>query len=76
VVGDAVNVAERIERIAKSVDAALVVSASTLSRVPELARDARWVRKDNMQLAGRMGLMSVAYLPRERVGVMHANEKH
>jgi len=67
VVGDAVNVAERLERVAKSLDAALVVSASTLDRVPEIARDPRWVRKDDMELEGRLGLLSVAYLPRERV---------
>jgi adenylate cyclase len=69
VVGDAVNVAERLERVAKSLDAVLVVSASTLDRVPEIAHHPRWVRKDGMELEGRLGLLSVAYLPRERVDV-------
>lgn len=69
VVGDAVNVAERLERVAKSLDAALVISASTVDLVPEIARDPRWIRKDDMELEGRLSHLSVVYLPRERLDV-------
>lgn len=69
VIGDAVNVAERLEGLAKSFRAAVVVSASTLDRVPEIARDVRWVRKDDVELEGRSGLLSVAYLPLEQLDV-------
>lgn len=64
VLGDAVNVSERLERMAKTLDAALVISAETLDRVPALAGEFPWMWKDSVELEGRAGLLRVAFLPR------------
>jgi adenylate cyclase len=64
VLGDAVNVSERLERMAKTLDAALVISAKTLDRVPAMAAEFPWIWKDGVELEGRTGLLRVAYLPR------------
>jgi adenylate cyclase len=67
VVGDAVNVSQRLERVAKVLDAALVVSAETLADVPAVAREVPWSWKDDVELEGRTRAMRIAYLPRERI---------
>jgi adenylate cyclase len=67
VVGDAVNISQRLERAAKALNAALVVSAETLAAAPGVARDVPWSWKDNVELEGRSGAMRIAYLPRERI---------
>ncbi len=64
VLGDAVNVSERLERMAKTLEAALVISAATLDRVPAMATEFPWMWKDGVELEGRTGLLKVAYLPR------------
>lgn len=65
VLGDAVNVAERLERVAKSLDAALVVSAETLIKVRTLTHDIPWIWKEGVELEGRSGPINIAYLPRQ-----------
>ena len=67
VLGDAVNVAERLERVAKMLDAALVVSADTLDRVPDGAQGFPWAWKDGIELEGRRGVLRIAYLPYDRI---------
>lgn len=63
VVGDTVNIAHRLERIAKTLGAALVVSAETLEHLPEIADQLPWQWKDDAQLEGREGTLRIAYLP-------------
>jgi adenylate cyclase len=67
VLGDAVNVAERLERVAKTLDAALVISGETLDRVPAIATEYSWIWSDDVELEGRAGALRIAYLPRKRV---------
>lgn len=62
VLGDAVNVAERLERLAKSLDASLVVSAQALARVSSVWTDIGWIWKDDVELKGRSGTLRIAYL--------------
>ena len=64
VLGDAVNVAERLERLAKCFDAALVVSADVLTEVPAIMLEMPWVWKEGVELEGRSGAVKIAYLPR------------
>lgn len=68
VVGDVVNVAQRLERLAKELDAVLVVSAVTLERLPSIAETLPWVWRDQVELQGRHGVMKVAHLPRASAG--------
>jgi len=64
VVGDAVNVSERLERLAKTLNASLVVSAEALELVPSLRQAAPWAWKDGVELEGRTSPLKIAYLPR------------
>lgn len=64
VFGDAVNVAERLERLAKTLDAAIVVSADVLAKVPSSKELAPWTWSDGIELDGRRGRIAIAYLPR------------
>ena len=66
VFGDAVNVAERLERLTKSLEASIVTSATTLARVPSAEAAEPWQWSHNVELQGRTGLVSVAYLRRSR----------
>jgi adenylate cyclase len=67
VLGDAVNVAERLERLAKTLDAALVISAETINRVPTIAAEIPWRWKDGVELEGRSAPVCVAYLARGHI---------
>ncbi|KAF0102097.1 MAG: adenylate/guanylate cyclase domain-containing protein [Reyranella sp.] len=69
VVGDAVNVAQRLERLAKELDAVLVVSAAILERRLPSAEAVPWVWRDQVELQGREGVLKVAYLPRSSAWV-------
>lgn len=62
VFGDAVNVAERLERLTKSLGADLVVSAAVLEHVGQINPSDAWILKDNVALEGRSGTLSIAYL--------------
>jgi adenylate cyclase len=64
VFGDAVNVAQRLDRLSKSLGASLVVSASLISKVPSAQKAAAWVWKDGIELVGRTGALEITYLPR------------
>lgn len=64
VFGDAVNVSERLERLAKSLDAALVVSAEALAKVPAIVREMPWIWKEGVSLEGRSTTINIAYLHR------------
>jgi adenylate cyclase len=62
VFGDAVNVTERLERLAKVLGATLIVSADALSRVPGAGTLVPWIWQEAAALDGRTGTMKVAYL--------------
>jgi len=64
VFGDAVNVAERLERLCRPLQAALVVSQDVLQDVPGFNASANWKWKDAAELEGRRGKLKLAYLPR------------
>ena len=62
VFGDAVNVTERLERLAKVLGATLIVSADALTRVPGAGTLVPWIWQEAAALDGRTGTMKVAYL--------------
>ncbi len=64
VFGDAVNVAERLERLSKGLNASLVVSAAVLAKVRASEDAAPWMWKDDIELDGRSGVLRIAYLRR------------
>ena len=64
VFGDAVNVAERLERLTKSLGASLVVSTLVLERAGPIETSPVWKYKDNVELDGRTGLLKISYLAR------------
>lgn len=68
VFGDAVNVAERLERLTKTLGASLVVSAATLAKVGAAAYVDPWCWRDDVKLEGRSGTLRIAYLPRPAEG--------
>lgn len=63
-VGDAVNVAQRLERLCKSLNASLVVSGDVLAAA-EIAKSIDWQWAENVELEGRVERMQVAYLVRQ-----------
>ncbi|MBL8906447.1 MAG: adenylate/guanylate cyclase domain-containing protein [Rhizobiales bacterium] len=63
VIGDAVNVAQRLEALAKERDAALVVSAIVLTLTGNHGQ-AGWIREKAVALPGRRLPIDIAYLPR------------
>ena len=70
VFGDAVNVAERLEGMCKSLDAIVVVSESVLSAT-DSDLPSGW-RSKLTALPGRDGALNVAYLPRDPGEVVEA----
>jgi len=66
VFGDAVNVAERLERLCRPLNASLVVSEDVLQETPSFLTSADWKWKDAAELDGRRGKLRLAYLPRPR----------
>ena len=64
VFGDAVNVAERLERLCRPLNASLVVSEEVLEEAPSLRTFAQWSWKDAAELEGRRGTLRLAYLGR------------
>ena len=63
VIGDTVNVAQRLEGLAKRLDAALVVSRSLLDQTSASRADDGWERLNDVVLPGRRGPIDIAYLP-------------
>jgi len=62
VFGDAVNVAQRLERLCRTLDARLVISEECLMNAPEFIASARWNWKEAAELDGRRGRLRVAYV--------------
>lgn len=60
--GDAVNIAGRLERLSRPLEASIVVSDTVMSEAQNT--DARWVWQDSVALDGRRGRLRIAYLPR------------
>lgn len=60
-VGDAVNVAQRLEQLCKPLNATLVVSEEVLAAANRV-EPAKWRWAEDVQLAGRIGRKRVAYL--------------
>lgn len=65
VIGDAVNVAQRLETLAKSLDAPLVVSSELLARLRKPPPPAMWISKSQVSLPGRRLPIDLSYLRRE-----------
>lgn len=65
VFGDAVNVADRLQRLSKTLNASLVVSAALLAQIRGGCAAAPWVWKDEIELDGRNGMLKIAYLRRD-----------
>jgi adenylate cyclase len=61
--GDTVNVAERLERLTKTLDACVVVSEAAIVEARGLRADG-WDWSHDVELEGRAGRLNVAYLPR------------
>ena len=64
--GDVVNVAQRLERLTRPLNAVVVVSEEVLLANPTSLKDAAWIWQDAVELAGRNGKMRIAYLPRAK----------
>ncbi len=61
--GDAVNVAERLERLCKTLGASIVVSERAIAEAPDVVSSVPWLWRDAVELDGRAGRLRVAYLP-------------
>ncbi|WP_370125960.1 adenylate/guanylate cyclase domain-containing protein [Sinorhizobium fredii] len=68
VIGDTVNVAQRLETLAKSLDAPLVVSSELLARLKGPVPPALWTPQTAVALPGRRLPIDVWYLRREPYG--------
>ena len=64
VIGDAVNVAERLERLSTTLGATIVVSEAVILEAPSSRDGARWIWKEAAELDGRSGRLRIAYLSR------------
>ena len=62
VVGDAVNVAQRLQTVSKTFGASLVVSSDLLSRVPVGSRQMEWTHAASVEIPGRTVTLDIAYL--------------
>ncbi|CUX02140.1 Adenylate cyclase protein [Agrobacterium genomosp. 2 str. CFBP 5494] len=62
VMGDPVNVAKRLDIVAKDLQSPLVVSTIVLDQVPGAQKSAHWLRKEKVRLNGRKELIDIAYL--------------
>jgi adenylate cyclase len=63
VVGDAVNVAQRLQTVSKTFEASLVVSADVFSRLSSPPPDVPWKHAADVEIPGRSLSLDVAYLP-------------
>lgn len=66
VIGDTVNIAERLERLSKTLDAAIIVSKAVLSERPSFTDGLQWAWRGGVELDGRSGTLDIAYLPRSK----------
>ncbi|MCA1408987.1 adenylate/guanylate cyclase domain-containing protein [Ensifer sp. IC3342] len=76
VIGDAVNVAQRLETLAKSLDAPLVISSDLVARLQSPVPTAAWMSLKSAALPGRRLPIDVWYLLRENdsEGAGHARD--
>ena len=65
VIGDTVNVAERIERLTRTLNADIAVSEQAARRAAEIP-GAGWILTKSCRLAGRSQPLDVLYLPRDK----------
>jgi adenylate cyclase len=63
--GDAVNVAERLERLSGPLGASLVISEAVAAKAGTFDMGLQWTWRDAVELDGRSGKLRIAYLPRE-----------
>lgn len=63
VVGDAVNVAQRLQTVSKTFQASLVVSADVFTRLSATPPEVPWKHVANVEIPGRSLSLDVAYLP-------------
>lgn len=61
--GDAVNVAQRLERLCKTLNASIVVSKEAIAEAGALAAVGQWHWVEDIELDGRAGRMCIAYRP-------------
>jgi adenylate cyclase len=61
--GDTVNVAQRLERLCKTLNASIVVSGEAISEARKIAVIDQWQWIDDVELDGRAGRMRIAYRP-------------
>ena len=66
VIGDAVNVAERLERLSAELAAAVVVSEAVIREAASFQEGEGWKWMEAAELQGRSGRLRIAYLPRAR----------
>jgi adenylate cyclase len=64
--GDTVNIAERLERLCKTLDASIVVSEDAMAAAG-VATSLPWQWIDGVKLEGRAGRLRVGYLPRRQL---------
>jgi adenylate cyclase len=64
VIGDAVNVAERLERLSSELAAAVVVSDAVIREAASFQEGDGWKWMEAAELEGRSGRLRIAYLPR------------
>ncbi len=62
VIGDAVNVAQRLETQSKKLRSPLVISMTMMDQVPGAPCARQWLRKDKVKLDGRKEPIDIAYL--------------
>ena len=62
VLGDVVNVAQRLQAVSKSFGATLVVSADHLAEVGPLSASVRWREATNVDIPGRKLPLDIAYV--------------
>jgi len=62
VVGDTVNVASRLDRLAGRIGASLVVSEAVIQEVASSVEDASWSWEEAAKLDGRSGTLRIAYI--------------
>ena len=66
VLGDAVNLASRLQAMCRSLDADIVMSRAMAERLHEHRLDGRWTAKSRVRIPGRTGMSDVVYLPSGR----------
>ncbi|MBZ7924500.1 adenylate/guanylate cyclase domain-containing protein [Ensifer adhaerens] len=76
VIGDAVNVAQRLESLTKTLQAPLVVSAALMARLQAPVPPATWVQQEAVVLLGRRLPVDIWYLHHKtEIGARTSNQK-